>query len=65
MLPFRPRLRRAEHRHTVVTSGCWTLLLTGPERRTWGFWEPRPSDGKMRFVKQNKWFYANGHHPCE
>lgn len=38
--------RRAIHRHRVVldrsTAGvlipCWTLVLTGPRVRTWGFW---------------------------
>lgn len=35
--------RRAEHRHRVeLTHGqCWTLVLTGPKRRTWGFWCPQ------------------------
>lgn len=42
--------RRAEHKHRVVLlkSGpkgqpqpCWTLVLTGRKKRTWGFWCPR------------------------
>lgn len=53
--------RRAEHRHSVKVSpvGCWSLLLTGRERRTWGFWV----NGKFR--KRNKYFFEHGHHPCE
>lgn len=52
--------RRAEHRHTVVIDrhGCWTLLLTGPVRRKWGFWV----NGK--FKKANKYFLEHGHHGC-
>lgn len=55
-IAYRPAL----HRHTVVPSreGCWTLVLTGPVRRSWGFWP----DGK--FVKANKWFASRGHHIC-
>lgn len=54
------RLRPALHRHTVVPGehGAWTLLITGPAARAWGFW----LNGK--FIKANKWFSAYGHHPC-
>lgn len=54
------RFRRAAHQHTVVPGdhGAWTLLVTGPRRRAWGFW----LGGK--FFKANKWFAARGHHPC-
>jgi hypothetical protein len=54
------RFRRALHRHTVIPgpAGAWTLLVTGPPVRAWGFWR----DGKFR--KANKWFAAYGHHPC-
>jgi len=36
----RLRFRPAEHQHTVEVDkgGCWTLVLTGPEFRFWGFW---------------------------
>lgn len=56
------RYRPALHRHTVVPDpgGAWTLLVTGPKVRPWGFW---PRDGK--FIKANKWFLTRGHHPCE
>jgi len=41
--------RRAKHRHRVVLARdefgrpkpCWTLVLTGPRVREWGFWCPR------------------------
>ena len=56
-LKFRP----AYHKHSVKVDkgGCWTLLLTGPEMRYWGFWV-----GK-KFKKANKYFLEHGHHPCE
>jgi hypothetical protein len=51
----------AEHRHSVVVKDpCWTLLVTGPERRKWGYWV----DGKFR--KRNKYFFEHRHHnPCD
>jgi hypothetical protein len=54
------RFRPALHQHTVVPGkgGAWTLLVTGPPTRAWGFWK----DGKFR--KANKWFATFGHHPC-
>jgi hypothetical protein len=54
------RFRPALHRHTVIPGpdGAWTLLVTGPIARPWGFW----LDGKFR--KANKWFARYGHHPC-
>jgi hypothetical protein len=54
------RFRPALHRHTVVPGpeGCWTVIVTGPKSRAWGFWR----EGK--FYKANKWFAKFGHHPC-
>jgi hypothetical protein len=54
--------RRAEHRHTVVPDpgGAWTVIITGPKIRAWGFW----ANG-TKFIKANKWFASRGHHPCE
>jgi hypothetical protein len=54
------RLRRALHQHTVVPDarGAWTVVITGPKSRSWGFW----LGGKFR--KANKWFATYGHHPC-
>jgi hypothetical protein len=54
------RFRPALHRHTVVPDpgGAWTVLLTGPIIRPWGFWLGE------KFTKANKWFLSRGHHPC-
>lgn len=54
------RYRPALHRHTVVPdeTGAWTVLITGPRTRVWGFWQ----DGKFR--KARRWFESKGHHPC-
>lgn len=64
--PGSVRFRRALHQHTVRTDpgGVWTIILTGPNLRTWGFWERLP-DGRRRFRKANKWFFEHGHHPCD
>lgn len=53
--------REPHHTHTVQTDpgGAWTLLLTGPFKRKWGFWV----DGK--FVGVREYFRKYGHHPCE
>ena len=54
------RFRSANHRHCVeVKEPTWTLLLTGPEKRKWGFWV----NGK--FKKANKYFFEEGHHTKE
>ncbi len=58
---------KAEHRHSVVVGpkGAWTLLLTGPIRREWGFWVPRLGgklQGLVRFRHRNKYFHTFGHH---
>jgi len=53
------RFRPALHRHSVrLRPGqtCWTILLTGPERRDWGFWVGR------RFWRRNRYFAKYGHH---
>lgn len=57
MMRYRPAL----HQHTVIPDpqGAWTLLITGPPVRSWGFW----LNGKFR--KANKWFLTYGHHPCK
>jgi hypothetical protein len=54
------RFRPALHQHTVIPypEGAWTLLVTGPRVRVWGFW----LDGKFR--KARRWFESKGHHPC-
>jgi hypothetical protein len=52
---------RAEHQHSVrlITKTAWTVLLTGPRKREWGFWV----DGKFR--RRNKYFFEHGHHACD
>jgi len=62
MKPGMIRYRPALHRHTVRVNsgGCWTLLITGPQIRKWGFWVR----GGNKFVKSNKYFLEYGHHPC-
>jgi hypothetical protein len=55
------RYRPAYHKHTVLTDGVWSLVVTGPKIRAWGFWDHVTG----KFVKANKWFFTRGHHPCE
>lgn len=59
--PFTVSWFPASHQHTVKVApgGCWTLLITGREKRQWGFWV------KGKFKKRNRYFYDFGHHPCE
>ena len=51
------RFRRATYKHYVVpyVKPTWTLLITGPFWRQWGFWK----DGK--FIRREKWFQKYGH----
>ncbi len=63
METFSVTCRDALHRHTVETNGCWTLLFTGPEKRAWGFFTTKKS-GKEIWMKANRYFRKNGHHPC-
>ncbi len=55
------RLRKPLHKHIVYVppGGCWTVLLTGPRLRNWGFYV-----GK-KWKKSNKYFLEHGDHPCE
>lgn len=55
------RYRAARHKHYVKVEdgGCWTILLTGPMMRKWGFWV----DGKMK--RPLKYFHKFGHPPCD
>jgi hypothetical protein len=64
---FVPEFFHAEHRHSAVVgpAGAWTLLLTGHDRREWGFWTPRrggSDKGTVRFRRRNKYFREHGHH---
>lgn len=51
----------AKHQHTVQVDpgGAWTIMITGREKRVWGFWV----NGK--FKKRNRYFFDYKHHPCE
>ena len=55
------RIRRALHLHKVRVwpGGCWSILITGRQRRRWGF-----QVGK-KWKKSNKYFLEHGTHPCE
>lgn len=54
------RFRPALYRHYVLPQPeAWTVLVTGPRTRKWGFWK-----NGTKFVKANKWFLSQGHHPC-
>ncbi len=56
--------RDAEHKHTVETKGCWTLVLTGPVIRKWGFWLRNKSKTADVWFKAKRYFIKHGHHPC-
>lgn len=51
--------RAASWKHTVETKGAWTILLTGRNKRRWGFWV----NGKLK--RRDKFFSKYGHHQCE
>jgi len=55
------RFRPAKHKHyvEVVIPNTWTLLLTGPAKRDWGFWV----DGKLK--RPMKYFHKYGHPACD
>lgn len=55
------RFRPAKHPHyvDVAEGGCWTILITGPMTRKWGFWV----NGK--FKRPLKYFHKFGHPPCD
>ena len=49
--PWRLHFRRSHFRHRVEIQRVpsWTLVLTGPKRREWGFWSDE------RFVHNRDW----------
>lgn len=61
MTPGTIRYRPALHSHTVKVDpgGCWSILITGPKTRRWGFWV-----GK-KWTKSNKYFLEHGQHVCD
>lgn len=58
---FSWRFRKAEHKHYVEVDkdGSWTILVTGPSIRKWGYWV----EGKLK--RPLKYFYKYGHPPCD
>lgn len=54
------RYRPADFKHIVKTDGCWSLVLTGPEIRKFGFWVPNKS-GKMVWLRARRYFFKYGH----
>lgn len=62
MSPGKIAFRPALHKHTVEVDkgGCWTIMITGRQVRKWGFW----TKNNTKWVKSNKYFLENGHHPC-
>lgn len=57
------RLRKAEHQHTVKIDegGSWSLLITGPKVRNWGFWVP----DRDKILRPLRYFSRYGHHQCD
>lgn len=55
------RYRPALHAHTVQVDegGCWTVMLTGPWERDWGFYT------REGWVRMRRYFKRYGHHPCD
>jgi hypothetical protein len=53
--------RPSTHAHWVhLDRGrVWTLVLTGPKIRRWGFWV------KDKWVRSYRYFYRFGNHPCD
>jgi hypothetical protein len=58
---FRPHFRRAKHRHSVklITRPTWTIVITGPKTRSWGFWR------HGEFVHWRTWVGQNPTAPCQ
>ncbi len=63
MKRFSLTYRKAEHKHTVETNGCWTLCFCGPDKREWGFYT-KTKAGNPTFIKKDRYFRKKGHHPC-
>jgi hypothetical protein len=44
---------RRQFPHFGLMRSCWTLVITGPKRRTWGFWCPKGFVPWHEFVDGN------------
>ena len=55
------RLYRAQHKHKVlvVTKPCWTLVLSKPHQRNFGYWV------NNHLMRPLRYFSRYGIHPCE
>lgn len=53
------RFRPANHAHAVSTKGCWSIVVTGPINRRWGFWD------RGIFRPVSDYFRRYGYAPCE
>ena len=55
---FWPIFRKAELAHRLlvhINRPVWTIFITGPKRRKWGFWVPStPDETIFRFVEHAK-----------
>jgi hypothetical protein len=53
--------RRANHKHYVRVDegGCWSILVTSPKIRRWGFWL------RDKFVISYRYFYRFSNHTCD
>lgn len=58
---FRFRPAEWKHRIKLVYGECWTVVLTGPKVRNWGFWIP----GRDKLLRPLRYFSRFGHHPCD
>lgn len=57
---FAVQYRSAEHQHHVVpdNDGAWSLMITGPVVRPWGFWK------RGYFWAATRYLGRHGEHPC-
>lgn len=58
------RYRPAEWKHRVILGSqkqAWTLLLTGPKVRHWGFY----INGRELLMRPLRFYHRYGHHPCD
>lgn len=65
MKPGMVQYRHAQHKHTVDTTGCWTLVITGPVIRQWGFWVQNKSNRRKVWLRAKRYFIKHGHHQCQ
>lgn len=53
----------ATHRHAIIEvapRGCVTLVVTGPERREWGFWPT--SNGRTCWIPWKRYIFGRERH---